>query len=71
MSACALDNTTEKPTPSAPLYDRVGGSDAVSAVVEVLYEKILADVNLQRFFVGTDMKKLKRHQVAPCCLRSS
>lgn len=46
------------------LFQKLGGEPAMRAVVEVFYEKVLADPLLQGFFTGTDMARQKRHQVA-------
>ena len=45
-----------------PLYDRLGGQDAISKVVDVFYEKVLADETVNKFFEETDMEKQRRHQ---------
>ncbi|HEY6738744.1 MAG TPA: group 1 truncated hemoglobin [Actinopolymorphaceae bacterium] len=44
-------------------YQRIGGSPAVTAVVNRFYELILADPHLTHFFEGVDLVRLKRHQV--------
>lgn len=44
------------------LYDRVGGSAAIHAVVELLYQKIQADSSLDKFFNGIEIEELKRKQ---------
>jgi hemoglobin len=44
------------------LLHRIGGPAALEAAVEILYEKLLNDDNLARFFEGVDMGKLKLHQ---------
>lgn len=44
------------------LYDRLGGQDAISKVVDVFYEKVLADETVNKFFEETDMEKQRRHQ---------
>jgi hemoglobin len=44
-------------------YDRVGGADAVTKVVQLFYERVLADPELADYFTGSDMVRLKRHQV--------
>jgi hemoglobin len=43
-------------------YDRVGGASVVAVVVDRFYELVLADERLGKFFVGADMRGLKRHQ---------
>lgn len=64
MSTCPVVGSTVDTSATPPLYDRVGGRDAVAAVVELLYKKILADDGLNSFFTRTDMKRLKRHQAS-------
>lgn len=49
-------------TEKKSLYDRVGGEEAVTAVVDTFYAKILADPLLAFYFAKTDMKKQKKHQ---------
>ena len=44
------------------LYDKLGGSAAVYACVELLYTKVLDDPNLSPFFEGADMNEQKRKQ---------
>jgi hemoglobin len=44
-------------------YERVGGGAAVRSVVDRFYELVLDDERLAAFFTGTDMQRLKRHQV--------
>jgi len=46
------------------IYDEIGGAPAVTAVVEGLYERLLADDSLLRYFEGRDMARLKAHQRA-------
>ena len=42
------------------LYDRVGGDEAVSGVVERFYGRVLEDEELAGFFEGTAMDGLRR-----------
>lgn len=44
------------------LYDRLGGSDAVKAAVDIFYEKMLADDRVAPFFSKTDMDKQRLKQ---------
>lgn len=39
------------------LYDRLGGKDAINAVVEGMYEKIFTDPELTDFFKKTDKER--------------
>ncbi|WP_031035444.1 group I truncated hemoglobin [Streptomyces sp. NRRL F-5650] len=60
------DTTSGTPSPSeAPsptLFEQLGGEDAVGAVVDVFYDKVLGDPGLQPYFTGVDLDRLKRHQ---------
>ncbi len=49
--------------PAQTLFERLGGSDAVVAVVTQMYKRILADEELADFFRGVSRERLKRHQV--------
>ena len=51
-----------KPAP-APIYHRIGGHEAIEAVVEDFYVRVLADDQLSGFFTGTNMNRLKGKQV--------
>ncbi|ESU30578.1 hypothetical protein G3A_20860 [Bacillus sp. 17376] len=44
------------------LYDRLGGQDPISKVVDVFYDNVLADETVNKFFEETDMEKQRRHQ---------
>lgn len=46
------------------IYDEIGGEPAVAAVVDALYERLLADADLMRYFDGRDMGRLRAHQRA-------
>ncbi|WP_141585805.1 group 1 truncated hemoglobin [Actinomadura sp. WMMA1423] len=45
------------------IYESIGGEAALTAVVDDLYERILADDTLSGFFVGTKLNRLKGRQV--------
>jgi hemoglobin len=45
------------------IYESIGGEAALAAVVDDLYERILADEMLSAFFVGTNLNKLKGRQI--------
>ena len=55
------DELAEEGSPSD--YDRVGGGAAVRSVVDRFYELVLDDARLAAYFTGTDIPRLKRHQV--------
>jgi hemoglobin len=44
-------------------YAAVGGAAAISSVVDLFYQSILADPQLAGYFADTDLARLKRHQV--------
>jgi len=46
------------------LYDRIGGQAAVFATASLLYDKMLADERVTRFFAHMDMDAQIRKQVA-------
>ncbi|TVQ00585.1 MAG: group 1 truncated hemoglobin [Planctomycetaceae bacterium] len=46
------------------LYDALGGHAGVAAVVDEMYVRVLADVELAHFFADTDLERLKRMQTA-------
>jgi len=37
------------------LYDRLGGSNTMDAIVETYFEKVMADPTLKHFFSKTNM----------------
>ena len=58
-----------QPESAKTIYQRLGGRPAVLAAVELLYQKMLADARLAKFFVGVDMEKLMKHQARRPALR--
>jgi hemoglobin len=48
---------------SPSLFDRLGGPPAVRAAIEGMYERIMADDQLNFFFEGTTLGALKIHQL--------
>ena len=44
------------------LYDRLGGEDAVAAVVDDFYERVLDDERLVEHFEDADVDELRAHQ---------
>lgn len=47
---------------AATLYDKFGGEDVISKVVDYFYELVLADDTVNYFFKNTDMEKQRKHQ---------
>ncbi|MDS0298453.1 group 1 truncated hemoglobin [Halogeometricum sp. S1BR25-6] len=44
------------------LYHRLGGRDAIASVVDVFYDRVLADDRLEPYFEDVDMTKQRAHQ---------
>ncbi len=44
------------------LYDRLGGEEAIGAVVTEFYDRVLADERLEPYFEDTDMSQQRAHQ---------
>ena len=42
------------------LFDRIGGDGAVSAAVDIFYNKVISDDSINGFFEGVDMNKQMR-----------
>ncbi len=59
-----IDSIGLKRDSSSTLYERVGGKSAVAAVVNLLYDRIINDPLLLRFFDGIDVRRQKSKQVA-------
>ena len=57
----ALSTEATEP-PSATLFEQIGGESAVEAVVDLFYDRVLADALLVGYFGGVEMDRLKRHQ---------
>jgi hemoglobin len=56
-----MSRGAERPAESS-LYARLGGTDAIGAVVEAFYERVLADPELRSFFDGVPMDVLRGSQ---------
>ena len=49
---------------SGSLYERLGGTDAVKAAVDIFYDKMMADDRVRGFFDSTDMDRQRRRQMS-------
>ena len=49
------------------LYERLGGKDAITVVVETFVGKVGTDKRINGYFASTDLTKLKRHLVNQIC----
>lgn len=46
------------------LFEKIGGRDAVSAAVDLFYDKIITDARINHLFDGTDLKRQRAKQKA-------
>ncbi|MFU8868210.1 group I truncated hemoglobin [Natronococcus sp.] len=44
------------------LYERLGGQDAIGAVVDEFYDRVLEDERVAYYFEDVDMQKQRAHQ---------
>jgi len=44
------------------LYDKFGGEEVISKVVDEFYVRVLADESIHSFFAHTDMERQRMHQ---------
>ena len=44
------------------LYERLGGEDAIAAVVDEFYDRVMADGQVAGYFDDVDMQKQRAHQ---------
>ena len=49
------------------LYERLGGIDAIRAVVDDFVGNVAADRRINKFFANTDIPRLKRNLVDQIC----
>ncbi len=50
-------------TMAQSIYREIGGREAVEAVVDDFYDRVLSDESLVGYFEGYDMEELRAHQV--------
>jgi hemoglobin len=56
--------------PAAPLFDRLGGKPAITAVVDDFVANVAADSRINGFFAKTDIPRLKTLLVEQICAGS-
>lgn len=47
---------------SGSLYEKLGGEESISKVVDYFYELVLKDETVNQYFKDTDMEKQRSHQ---------
>lgn len=65
LGACADMHKTEMAKPS--LYERLGGQEAIVAVVDDFIANVAADERINGFFANTDIAALKANLVDQVC----
>src|SRR5580765_8701479 len=63
----ACQNMGMMPAQQKSLYDRLGGKDAIVAVVDDFVGNVAADNRINRYFARTDIPRLKRNLVDQIC----
>jgi hemoglobin len=59
--------SSAKTTDNRPLYDRLGGKPAITAVVDDFVGNVAADARINRFFAGANVPRLKAMLVDQIC----
>jgi hemoglobin len=71
LAATVLTGCSQTPTkPTASLYDRLGGKEAITAVVDDLSANVAADSRINHRFAKTNIKQFKAHMVDLLCMGS-
>src|SRR6185503_2730733 len=63
----ACQNRGMMPMQQKSLYDRLGGKDAIVAVIDDFVGNVAADNRINRYFAKTDIPRLKRNLVDQIC----
>jgi hemoglobin len=58
---------TKPATKEKSLYERLGGKEAITAVVDEFVARVAADERINQFFANTDIPTLKMHLVNQIC----
>ncbi|MBA3453760.1 MAG: group 1 truncated hemoglobin [Deltaproteobacteria bacterium] len=61
------EDTTVAAGGEKPLYDRLGGKDAITAVVDDFVANVAADARINAFFANADITNLKAKLVDQIC----
>lgn len=63
----ACDSMNMMPMQQKSLYDRLGGKDAIVAVVDDFVGNVAADNRINRYFANANIPRLKRNLVDQIC----
>lgn len=69
-AACGGGSKKEETTVTAtekPLYERLGGQDAIVAVIDAFVANVAADDRINKYFANTDIPRLKTLLVEQVC----
>jgi len=66
-ATAAAQNSMAAPVQEKSLYDRLGGIDAIKAVVNEFAGRVLADARVNKKFAKTDAPRLTLHLVEQIC----
>ncbi|KAF0102377.1 MAG: putative globin-like protein [bacterium] len=68
LSAALLAGCAQTPAkPQASLYDRLGGKEAITAVVDTLSANVAADARVNQRFANANIKRFKAQMVDLLC----
>ena len=67
LAAALLEACASSPMQAQSLYQRLGGKDAIVAVVDDFVGNVAADTRINRRFSGTDIPRLKGLLVDQIC----
>ncbi|MDK2742697.1 MAG: group 1 truncated hemoglobin [Nitrospira sp. BO4] len=66
----SMEQTSKSITTDKPLYERLGGKPAITAVVEDFVARVAADTRINGKFANTDIPRLKMLLVEQICQAS-
>jgi hemoglobin len=67
FGGCASKHDTAMMPKEKSLYERLGGKEAITVVVDDFIKRVAADSQINRFFATTDIPKLKTNLVDQLC----
>ena len=69
-SGCKTTTEEVKTVDNRSLYDRLGGKDSITAVVDDFVTRVAADTRINRFFAHANVPRLKQMLVDQICQAS-
>jgi len=70
VAGCATTELQPGEAPAGSLYNRLGGTQAITAVVDQFVANVASDGRINGRFATTDIPRLKRHLVDQVCMAS-